>query len=70
MRVLRMSGSVRGVHSNGHPYRDPRTSDLRQAIVGHRRRFVRPPSPRTSMAQAVKPASAIGPIWWRQLYQP
>ena len=22
------------------------------------------------MAQAVKPAWAIGPIWWRQLYQP
>ena len=24
MRELRMSGSVRGVPSNGHPYRDPR----------------------------------------------
>ena len=23
MRELRMSGSVRGVPSNGHPYRDP-----------------------------------------------
>ena len=31
MRELRMSGSVRGVPSNGHPYRDPQKRDPKNA---------------------------------------
>ena len=40
MRELRMSGSVRGVPSNGHPYRDPSCRDPRvaeaNAVIGQR----------------------------------
>ena len=36
MPELGSSGSVRGVSSNGHPYRDPRASSLIRCVVGHR----------------------------------
>src|SRR5262244_1791083 len=36
MLELGTSGSMRGVSSNGHPYRDPRASSLIRCVVGHR----------------------------------
>ena len=40
MRELRMSGSVRGVPSNGHPYRDPRVLMVKSSVA----RQIAPPS--------------------------
>jgi hypothetical protein len=47
MLELSSSGSVRGVSSNGHPYRDPRSTAAGPVSCGNRQQWVvSGPSPR------------------------
>ena len=58
MLELSPSGSVRGVSSNGHPYRDPRASSPIHRVVSHRLQ-----SADSGRSFGLQQSAGLDPVW-------